>query len=205
MIKDAFIGRHPSHFHLNPIIKAFIISESFLWSAWSLITPIFAVFVTDYIQDGDVQAAATGFSIYLVTRVVFEMISGRFLNNTTDSTKLKVSILGMSILSIAYGGFIISTTVPAVYFFFSIAGLALGIATPAKNALFSLHLNKDKATTEWGVADGITFISMALATALGGFIANSYGFQTLFLIAAVLNLLGLIPYILQLRKKDLSL
>ena len=44
MLKEQFIGRNPSHFQVNPVVKAFIVSESFLWSAYNFIVPIFAIF-----------------------------------------------------------------------------------------------------------------------------------------------------------------
>ncbi len=83
-----------------------------------------------------------------------------------------------------------------IYFSFAIAGIGLGLATPAKSSLFSVHLDKNKESTEWSLADGAQFTCIALATALGGFIANSFGFEALFIIAAVINLIATIPYLL---------
>lgn len=40
MLKDQFLGRNPTHFKVNPVVKAFIISEAFLWSAYNFIIPI---------------------------------------------------------------------------------------------------------------------------------------------------------------------
>jgi len=37
----------------------FIVSETFLWSAWNFITPIFAIFVVRNIQNGTLQIAAS--------------------------------------------------------------------------------------------------------------------------------------------------
>ena len=42
---------------------------------------------------------------------------------------------------------------------------------------------------------------MALATALGGFIAASYGFRLLFIIAGLVNLFAIPPYLLYLNRK----
>src|SRR3989344_5423131 len=128
MLKDQFIGRNPSHFQVNPVVKAFIISETLLWSAYNFIVPIFAIFV-----------------------------------------------------------------------FYGMAGVGLGIGSPAKHALFSTHLDKDKEPTEWGVYDATHFFSMALAGVVGGFIASQYGFQILFFLASAVNLLGTIPYLLYIR------
>lgn len=64
---------------------------------------------------------------------------------------------------------------------YAIAGVGLGIALPAKNSLFVLHLDKNKEATEWGIADTVCFICTAFAAILGGFIATDFGFDTLFI------------------------
>lgn len=200
MLKEQFLGRNPSHFQINPVVKAFIISEAFLWSAWNFVTPIFAIFIVNEIQNGNVQIAASAFSVYLISRVIVELVSGRYLSKTKDTEKFLITILGMVLISLAYLGFAFSSTITSIFFFYAVAGTGLGIASPAKNSLFSTHLNRNREPTEWGIYDAITFISMALATTLGGFVANQYGFNFLFLLASIVNLLGIIPYLLYIRR-----
>ena len=198
MLKEKFLGRNPSHFTINPIVKTYIVAEAFLWSAWDFVMPIFGIFIVTNIAGASIQSAATGYSIYLVNRVIFEIISGRILKGSSDRKKFITTILGMACLSIAYIGFSFSQNLIAIFSFYSLLGLGLGIASPAKNSLFAIHLDKNKEATEWSLADAVAFICMALATSLGGFIATQYGFSALFLIAGIINLLGMIPYILYL-------
>lgn len=196
MLKESFLGRNPSHFVINPIIKAYIVSESLLWSGWYLVIPLLSVFVVKNIPGSTIEQAGFSFSIYFVSRVIFELISGRYLANSTDKQKFSLTIIGMFCMSTAYMGLAFSSSIINVYYFFAIAGVGLGIATPAKSGLFSVHLDKNKESTEWSLADGAQFTCMALATALGGFVASHFGFQILFLIAAAINLIATVPYIL---------
>lgn len=196
MFLDRFLGRRPSHFEINPVVKAFIISESFLWSAWDFVLPIIAIFIAKNIPGGNIQTAASGYSIYLISRVVFELMSGKFLLHSKDRKKMIVAIFGIGLLSIAYFGFALTNTLQFIFLSYVVLGAGIGIATPAKNTLFSVHLDKNKEASEWSLNDAVCAIAMALATALGGFIAAEYGFQTLFFIAAVVNLLSVIPYLL---------
>lgn len=200
MLKEQFLGKNPSHFQINPIVKSFIISETFLWSAWNFVTPIFAIFVVSNIQGGDVQIAASAFSVYLIARVFSELLSGRYLLKKTDRDKFVITIIGILFISLSYVGFAFSRTILFLFIFYAIAGIGLGIASPAKNSLFSTHLDKNKEPSEWGIYDAVTFIGMALATALGGFIAGQYGFQFLFFLASIINLLGIFPYLLYIRR-----
>lgn len=200
MLREYFLGRKPSHFHTNAIVKSFIISETFIWSAWNFVTPIFAIFAATKIPGGNVQVAASAFSTYLAVRVVFELISGSTLSKSGDIKKLKITILGMTLMSIAYIGFALTKSVPPLFLFYALMGMGLGVSTPAKVSLFSTHLDKDKESKEWAMHDAAAFMGMALSAALGGFIANSYGFQLLFLLASVVNLLGIIPYLLYINQ-----
>ena len=101
----------------------------------------------------------------------------------------------MFCMSSAYMGFAFSHTVFEMFLFYAMAGMGLGIATPAKSTLFATHLDKHKEATEWGVTDAIGFICMAISTMIGGMVANWFGFTTLFLVAAAVNLLGIVPYL----------
>lgn len=201
MLKEIFLGRPPSHFHINPLIKAFIISETFLWSAWNFIMPIIAIFATSNIVGGNVEIAASAFSVHLIVRVIFELISGRYLSTSKEIDKFLATILGILLISFSYFGFALTGTVIFLYIFYGIAGMGLGIASPAKNTLFSTHLDKNKEVFEWGVHDAVVIMGMALSAALGGFIASKYGFQALLFLASTVNLLGIVPYILYIHHK----
>lgn len=183
------------NFSYNHVIKSYIVSESLLWSAYSLIIPIFAIFVVNNIENGSIELAAMGFSTYLVTRVIFELLSGQYLGKSSDKKKFLITVTGFVCMSLAYIGFAISETIPEIFFFYAIAGLGIGIASPAKNALFSIHLDKNKESTEWGVTEASVFICMAIATTTGGLLAQRYGFDLLFYIAATVNLLAIFPYL----------
>lgn len=202
MLKEMFIGRPPSHFQVNPVVKAFIVSETFLWSSWNSVTPIFAIFAATKIPGGSVEIAAFAFSAHLIVRVIFELISGKILLGANDSKKFTMTIIGILFLSLSYLGFSKSGSVLPLFIFYGVAGMGLGIASPAKNSLFSMHLDKNKEATEWGIYDATVFMGMALSAALGGFIASAYGFSILFIIAMVINLLGIIPYLLYLRSYE---
>lgn len=199
MLREQFIGHNPSHFQKNKIIDAFIISETFLWSAWNFITPIFAIFVIRHIKGGTIEIAALAFSVYVITRVVFEIITGKFLTGKSDRHKLILTVLGMMLMSVSYVGFSFTHSILALFIFYSLIGVGFGIGSPAKYALFTNHIDKEKATSEWSLYDAITLLGIAAATALGGFIASQYGFGTLFILASVINALGIIPYLLYIK------
>jgi hypothetical protein len=205
MIKEIFIGKKPSDFHMNGIVKAFIISEIFLWSSWNAIIPIFAIFAATKIPGGNTEIAASSFSTYLIVRVIFELISGRYLSKSNDIQKFAMSIFGIVLISLGYVGFALTKNVSSLFIYYGVIGMGLGIASPAKNCLFSSHLDKDKEVTEWSIYDGFVFMGMAMAATIGGFVANRYGFTFLFYLVAITNLLSIILYILYAKKKKVEI
>jgi len=201
MIKEVFLGKRPSNFHINGIVKAFIVSEIFLWSSWNAIAPIFAIFAATKIPGGNTEIAAASYSTYLIVRVVFELISGKYLSKSTDIRKFAMSVIGIVFISLGYVGFAMTKNVSSLFLFYGVIGMGLGIASPAKNSLFSLHLDKDREVTEWSIYDGFVFMGMAMATAIGGFVASKYGFSFLFYLVAITNLLSIITYLLYAEKE----
>ncbi len=196
--RDLFFKHVPSRLEITSLVKAYTVAETLLWSAWNFITPIFGIYVTSLVG-GTVDVAATAYSIYLVSRVIFELVSGRYLVKKAIAYKFLLTILGMAIISLSYVGLAYSQLIIQIYIFYGMIGLGIGLATPAKNALFSSHLTPDNDTSQWSNLDASVFLSMALAAVVGGFIARVYGFETLFLVAAVVNLVGIIPYLIYIK------
>lgn len=193
-MKEFLIARRPSHFQVNPLVKIFILSEMFLWSAWNFTMPIFAIFASNDIKGGNVKIAASAYSIYLLVRIIAELLAGKKLLNKTDTQKVLSTLLGILIIAISYFGFASVTNIIPLFICFGLTGLGMGISAPAKLSLFSDHLDKGKEPLEWSFYDAVTFTGMALSAALGGFIASEYGFRFLFILSAVVNLLAIIPY-----------
>ena len=133
--------------------------------------------------------------MYLVARVIFELLSGKFLGRANDKKKIRAIILGTIFMSVGYVGFATTVTVLPLFIFYGIIGMGLGVATPLKNSLFSTHLDKNKEVTEWSIYDGFVFMGMAMSAIIGGFVANRYGFPFLFVAVAATNLLSIIPYL----------
>lgn len=177
------------------VIRSYIISESLLWSAWNAVFPLFAVFITTQISGGNIESAGIAYSIYLLFRVIFELTIGNFLHNATDRKKFAISVIGLSLMSIAYTGFVFAQSIWFIFVLYSLLGVGMGIASPAKNSLFSTHLDKRSSAGQWASYDAVTFLCMAISAAIGGLVVNKFGFQTLFIMAAILNLLSTIPYI----------
>ncbi len=72
--------------------------------------------------------------------------------------------------------------------------MSFAISSPAKLSMFSLNMGRAQASRTWGMYHAIIYTGMGIATALGGVIADSFGFKTLFIIASIVNIIGIVPY-----------
>jgi MFS family permease len=103
-------------------------------------------------------------------------------------------VFGMVLLTSSYLMIAFIPSLLTFYIFFIIAGMSFAIASPAKLSMFSLNMGRSQASKTWGIYHAVTFTGMGIATALGGVIAESFGFKTLFIIASVVNVIGIVPY-----------
>ena len=73
--------------------------------------------------------------------------------------------------------------------------LAIGgaMAIPAWYAMFSRHIDKLKEAFEWSLNSSITFgLGVGVASAIGGLIAEAFGFQAIFILAGTVGIISAI-------------
>lgn len=185
---------------VNKLIRVFIVSETLLWSGWNLFFPIIALFVVSRIKGGNVEIAATAFSVYLIFRVFFELILSKYFSATTLRKKVWFVAGGQIILSFAYLGFIFSHTILHLFLMYGLLGAGLGLSSPSKLAIFSTHLDKNKESKEWSYSDATTLVGCAAAGVIGGYVAKEWGFDAVFVAASFVNFLSVLPYFFFFRK-----
>ncbi len=81
-----------------------------------------------------------------------------------------------------------------------IFGFSEAIGTPAYDSVYSKNLTKGKYASGWGAWESMHYIVVAIAALVGGFVAESFGFQTLFFFMFLLSLVGLLVSLNLLRR-----
>lgn len=71
-----------------------------------------------------------------------------------------------------------------------ILGLAEAVQVPAYDALYSRYLDKNEAASEWGDWEAMRYIVTAIVAVIGGYMADSLGFRTLFLFMFMISLVS---------------
>lgn len=181
------------HYQVNLVIKILIISDFLIWSSYQLLAPFFAIFVTDKISNGSIEVVGIASAIYLIVKSIFEIPVGVYIDRSkSEIDDLFVSILGTVLTAAAYFSYMFIDSVSQLYILQGLLGLGAAIAFPGWYSIFTHHIDKGKEAFEWSLYDVLLGVGMAAAAAVGGFLAEWYGFEILFLIVGLFTMMGAI-------------
>lgn len=195
------ILRSIKHYKVNLIIKILIVSDFLIWSSYQLLAPFFAIFITEKIPNGTIEVVGIASAIYLVTKSIFEIPVGMYIDRSkSEIDDLFVSILGTALTAATYFSYIFIDSVSQLYILQALLGLGAAIAFPGWYSIFTHHIDKGKEAFEWSLYDVLLGIGMAASAVVGGFLADAYGFEVLFLIVGLFTVVGAI-LLFAVRKK----
>jgi len=177
--------------NFNSVIRWLIISDFIIIGSYGLLGPIFAVFITDYIDGANIQVVGIAMTIFLITKSLAQIpiatIIDKIKGEKDDFWIVFVGSIIMSLIPLAY---IFIHTIPQLYLVQAIYGAVTAATFPAYMAIFHRHLDKGKEGTELGVYYTLTDIASAVTGAIGGSLAYYLGFRWVFILVMVFNLLG---------------
>ncbi|MDO8669761.1 MAG: MFS transporter [Candidatus Buchananbacteria bacterium] len=177
--------------NFNNVIRWMIISDLVVIGSYGLLAPIFAVFITDYIEGANIQVAGIAVTIFLITKSLTQIPIATLIDKIKgEKDDFWVVFIGSIIMSLIPLGYIFVKTVPQLYFIQAVYGIVTATTFPAYMAIFHRHLDKNKEGTELGVYYTLTDIGAAATGAIGGSLAYYLGFKWVFFLVMIFNLLG---------------
>ena len=185
-------------FYKNPAIKALLIGDSLVLTSIAMLTPIYAVFVSEAggdLLDVGITAAALAFGSALAA-----LLAGRVADKTRN--KRRFVIIGYVITGL---GFLLFTTVHSIWYLAAIqvvVGLVQAFAQPAYDALYSMHLDKGQEAEGWGAWEAVAYFAAGVGALGGAAIVSATNFSTLFVMMAALCLVSAI-YVSRIPQKTL--
>lgn len=185
------IIRSIKNYKVNFIIKILILSDFLIWSSYQFLSPIFAIFVTERINQSSLETIGLAAAIYLISKSIFEIPIGIYIDKSkSEKDDLYTAIAGTVLAAFVFFGFIFVSSVWQLYVLQIIMGLANALAFPGWYSMFTRHIDKEKAAFEWSLYDVLLGIGMAATAAAGGFLAEKFGFNIIFIIIGSATLLG---------------
>ena len=112
-------------FKINFIIKILILSDFLIWSSINLVSPIFAIFITDNISGGSIASAGIAVMIYLIVKSVFEVPVAIFIDRTkSEQDDLYTALVGTLLMAVCYYLFVHVDSLWQVYVLQAFLGLS---------------------------------------------------------------------------------
>lgn len=177
---------------LNTVI-AFIIGSDFLITvSASLLSPIFALFVTGQITNGSASVVGYAIAIYWITKSALQLPIARFIDKNhgeVDDYYFMISgvILGGTIMA----GYYFAYQTWHVFALQFMLGVADAMLVPPFYAVFTRHIDKGSEGMEWSLRSSLSLGGGAgLGSALGGVLLATVGFRNIFLLAAAIYFLS---------------
>ena len=183
-------------FSINKILKVLVASDIIVFSGFGLMSPIFAVFVTDQIVGGTLVTVGIAEAIYLAIKSLLQIPIGIMVDETPgQKIDFWLAFTGSLIMGAAIFLYIFATSPMHVYLIQIMFGIAGAMAYPAWMGLFTRNLEEGRESFIWGLHSTTTEMSAAATAALGGFLADKLGFDSLFLVSGAVAVLGALALI----------
>lgn len=178
---------------INKVIRVLVLGDVMFFSAFGLIGPIFAVFITNQIAGATIATAGFAATINLLTRSLAQMPVARYIDrHKGEKDDFMFMVLGSMLISVVPFIYLFIETSIHLYLAQVILGVGGALSNPGWYAIFTRHIDKEKEGTEWTLENIGVGLAAAGAAAIGGVLAQRLGFHNLFLIVGILSLIGLV-------------
>ena len=182
---------------INHVVKTLVVSDFFINSGFSIFAPVFAIFVTKQIQGGSLEVIGFAAAIFQVFKVCFQIPVSRILDKTrSQKDDFYSMVFGSIIIGIIPFLYLMATESIHIYLIQALYGIGAAFSIPPWYAIFSRHIDKMKENVEWSMDSIAIGISGAGAAALGGFLAQRFGFHIVFFIGGVVAIFGAVQQLM---------
>jgi MFS family permease len=183
---------------INNIIKYLILFDFVTVSSWGLISPIFAIFVTQQIINGSLKVVGFSSALYMVSFSLARLISAYTVDRKlNDKQRIILSTLGSILIGMTSLFYLFARLPFHVYLLQALNGAGFGLRYSPFMNLFTRYIDKGLESFEWGLNAVSVSLGQAATAALGGLLAEKYGFKVVFLLVGIFTLVGsLIPFVI---------
>lgn len=178
------------HLVINRAIQILLFYLFFINVAESFFGPILAVFVLKNISGATLQTVGFALAFFAVAKAFVQIPVARFLDTHVGERDDFYVLMAGAILEVLYPfAFLVISKVWHLYLIETMVGISSGLLMAAYYSLFARHVDHGSEGLEWSLFSVWSLtLSGALGAALGGWIADTYGFQKLFLTSGLICL-----------------
>ncbi|MEX2090511.1 MAG: MFS transporter [Candidatus Paceibacterota bacterium] len=176
---------------INHVIRTLVISDFFINSGFSIFGPVFAIFVTKQIAGGSLEVLGFAAAIFQIFKSGLQIPIARYLDkNHGEYDDFYSMIFGTALVVMVPFAYIFASTANHIYIIQAIYGIGAAFTIPPWYAIFSRHLDKMQENVEWSMDSIAIGVGAATSAAVGGILAQKFGFQLVFIIGGMLAIFG---------------
>lgn len=177
------------NFKINSVIKYLILSDLIFWSGWGLISPIFAVFIVEKIKGGNLAIIGMATAIYWILKSLLRIPIGVFLDNRKgEEDDFWFLFFGLVLTSLVPFGYLMASLSVHLYLLQTIYAIGMAMALSGWTAIFTRHIDEGKEATEWALDATSVGLGIGIAGAIGGLMANVFGFNFVFILVGIFGI-----------------
>jgi MFS family permease len=175
------------------IIRNLIFTNFIFWGGWSLINPIFSVFIVQKIENANVATAGVAIAIFSITFSIFRFLSASFLDSKKGQEDEFWSLFyGLLFLSFCSFLYLFVRNSFHLFFLQFFQGIAMAMYYAGYYGIYLRSLPKEKEGTAYSFDISLVNLIGGLAVLFGGTIAYTFGFKTVFVLVGIFTFLSAI-------------
>ncbi len=177
---------------VNRAVQIMLLYLAVSVAADSLLAPLFAVFVTGYIAGATLKTVGFALAIYAISKSILQIPLARFLDkHSGERDDFYALIAGAALIAIYPFLLLTISKTTHLYLLEILAGFGAAFLMAAYYSLFARHVDKGSEGFEWSLfsVGGLT-MSSAVGGAIGGILADTFGFQPILIINGSINLIA---------------
>lgn len=176
---------------INKVIRTLIFSDFLLQSGWGLIGPIFAIFLTEQIEGGNLAAVGFVTAFFWLTKSIFQPFIAHYLDiKKGERDDFDFLVKGFYVANLIPLGYFFATEIWHIFLLEFIRGVAMASVVPSWMAIFTRHIDRGWEAFSWSIQSTVIGFAIGLAAIFGGLIATFLGFKVIFLLVALFGLIS---------------
>src|SRR3989344_1046744 len=176
---------------ISAVIRYMVVGDFFVNAGFSVFAPTLAVFITKQIDGGTIATVGFAAAIVQIMKVIVELPVSKILDKNHGEYDDFVSLIfGSTLIALVPFMYLMASETLHLYLIAAIYGTGIGFVVPPWYAIFSRHLDKFQESFEWSLDSISIGIAGAAAAAIGGVLAEKFGFNFVFVAGGIFAVFG---------------
>jgi predicted MFS family arabinose efflux permease len=172
----------------NKPLRILIVVNTSMVFVVGLLAPFYAIFVQKI--GGGIALAGFSWAVLSIVAGVLTLLFSKWQLKVKEQELLLA--LGYIIRGLVFLSFAFMGSIAQLIFTQVLWGIGVALGTPAFDAVYSAHTNKEDSIIQWGQWEGIAAIATGIAALIGGILIQEIGYTFVFIgMSVICFLLGI--------------